>query len=211
MNRTKRVFDLTLAIPAVIALSPVFAVLGLLVKLDSRGPAFFRQDRVGYRGRRFRIWKFRTMVQDAEHRGAQLTVGRDPRVTRVGAWLRATKLDELPQLFNVIRGEMSFVGPRPEVPRYVDHYTADQRRVLELTPGITDLASIRYRHEAELLASAADPEHLYTTIILPDKIRLNLEYAVRASVRSDVGLILQTLSLLPARPVHSPTLPQRDR
>ena len=198
MTRGKRLLDLAIATPAVLALSPLFALLALLVKLDSKGPVFFRQERIGRHGRPFRIWKFRSMRQGADRAGRLITVGSDARITRVGRWLRATKLDELPQLLNVIRGEMSFVGPRPEVPLYVERYTADQRRVLELTPGITDLASITYRHEAELLARVDDPEDMYLHQILPDKIRLNLEYAARATVRSDLRLILQTLALLPA-------------
>jgi lipopolysaccharide/colanic/teichoic acid biosynthesis glycosyltransferase len=205
----KRLLDLTLAVPALIALSPGFAILALLVKLDSAGPVFFRQERIGRRGQPFRIWKFRSMHQGADRAGLLLTVGSDSRITRLGRWLRATKLDELPQLLNVVRGEMSFVGPRPEVPRYVEHYTAAQRRVLELTPGITDLASITYRHEAELLAEVDDPEDVYVHHILPDKIRLNLEYSERATVLSDLRLILQTLTLLPARHPPAATNPPR--
>jgi lipopolysaccharide/colanic/teichoic acid biosynthesis glycosyltransferase len=203
----KRLVDLTLAVPALIALVPVLAILALLVKLDSRGPVFFRQERVGRRGHTFRIWKFRSMYHGADGAGRLITVGSDSRITRLGRWLRATKLDELPQLLNVIRGEMSFVGPRPEVPRYVERYTADQCRVLELTPGITDLASIAYRHEADLLAGVEDPEDVYVHQILPDKIRLNLQYAERATIRSDLRLILQTLALLPVRHPSAATNP----
>lgn len=209
MTFAKRVLDLTLAVPALIALAPALAILALLIKLDSRGPVFFRQERVGRRGQSFRIWKFRSMRHEADGAGRQITVGSDSRITRVGRWLRATKLDELPQLLNVVRGEMSFVGPRPEVPRYVERYTADQRRVLELTPGITDVASITYRHEAELLAGVDDPEDVYVRQIMPDKIRLNLEYSARATIVSDLRLILQTLAILPARHTAGATSPQR--
>jgi len=137
--------------------------------------------------------KFRTMVVDADKVGSLLTVGRDPRTTPVGRWIRRLKLDELPQLWNVLRGEMSLVGPRPEVPRYVALYTAEQWRVLDLVPGITDRASIKYREESELLAQASDPQTVYVSQILPDKIRLNLEYAAHATVWTDFLVVLSTL------------------
>jgi lipopolysaccharide/colanic/teichoic acid biosynthesis glycosyltransferase len=196
MTRAKRTLDLIGAGVGVVMLAPVLALLGLLVKIEDWGPVFFRQERVGYRGRLFRMWKFRTMVPDAEALGLPLTVGRDSRVTRVGAWLRRLKLDELPQLFNVLVGDMSLVGPRPEVPRYVACYGAAERRVLDLLPGVTDEASIRYADESTLLATAADPERAYLTEIVPEKIRLNLAYAARASVWTDVRLILATLRWL---------------
>src|SRR2546425_12507968 len=163
MTRTKRAFDLLGAALGVVLLAPLLALLALLVKAEDGGPVFFRQERVGYRGRPFCIWKFRTMVADAEARGLPLTVGRDPRVTRIGAWLRRLKLDELPQLFNVLVGDMTLVGPRPEVPCYVASYDAEQRRVLELVPGVTDEASIRYVAESALLAAALDPERVYVS------------------------------------------------
>ncbi len=210
MTRAKRTFDLVGAGVGLVLLAPLLSLLTLLVKVHDGGPVFFRQERVGYRGRSFRIWKFRTMVPDAEARGSPLTVGRDPRVTRIGGWLRRLKLDELPQLFNVLVGDMSLVGPRPEVPRYVAAYTADQRRVLELVPGVTDEASIRYVDESTMLAGAAEPERLYIEVIMPDKIRLNLAYAARAAVWTDVRLILATLRRLtllvlqPHRPGDDP-------
>jgi lipopolysaccharide/colanic/teichoic acid biosynthesis glycosyltransferase len=142
------------------------------------------------------MWKFRTMIPDAEARGLPLTVGRDPRVTRIGAWLRRLKLDELPQLFNVLVGDMTLVGPRPEVPRYVELYEAAERRVLDLVPGITDEASLRYADESTILATAADPERVYLDEIVREKIRLNLAYAARATVWTDVGVILTTLRRL---------------
>lgn len=196
MTRAKRAFDWVGAGLGVILLAPLLALLAILIKAEDGGPVFFRQERVGYRGRPFRIWKFRTMVPDAESRGLPLTVGRDLRVTRIGAWLRRLKLDELPQLFSVWVGEMSLVGPRPEVPRYVALYGPAERRVLELVPGMTDEASIRYLDESDLLATAPDPERLYVTEIVPEKIRLNLAYAARATVWTDFRLILATLRRL---------------
>ena len=196
MSRAKRMLDLVVAGAGVVLLSPLFLVLAAVVKAGDGGPVLFRQERVGYQGRPFRMWKFRTMVSDAEARGLPLTVGRDVRVTRVGAWLRRLKLDELPQLFNVLVGDMTVVGPRPEVPRYVASYGAAERPVLELVPGLTDEASIRYADESARLATAADPEGMYVNVIVPDKIRINLAYAARASVWTDVGVILATLRQL---------------
>jgi lipopolysaccharide/colanic/teichoic acid biosynthesis glycosyltransferase len=200
MMRPKRMLDLVAAGSGIVLLSPLFLGLALLIKAQDGGPVFFRQERVGYRGRLFRIWKFRTMVPDAEGQGLPLTVGRDRRVTRVGAWLRRMKLDELPQLFNVLVGDMTFVGPRPEVPRYVASYGAEERQVLELVPGITDEASINYFDEATTLATAADPERLYVSEIIPQKIRINLAYAARATVWTDVRVILTTFHRLLSTP-----------
>ena len=196
MTWAKRVFDLAGAGVGVVLLAPLFALLAILVKAEDGGPVFFRQERVGYRGRPFRMWKFRTMVPDAEAIGLPLTVGRDPRVTRIGAWLRRWKLDELPQLFNVLVGDMTLVGPRPEVPRYVALYDAAEQRVLELVPGITDEASLRYADESTMLAAAADPEQVYIDEIVKEKIRLNLAYAARATVWTDLRVILATLRWL---------------
>jgi lipopolysaccharide/colanic/teichoic acid biosynthesis glycosyltransferase len=138
-------------------------------------------------------------VVDAEQKGSTLTVGKDPRITRVGRWLRATKVDELPQLLNVWVGEMSLVGPRPEVQKYVELYTEDQRRVLELRPGITDLASVKYRNESELLAASEDPDRTYVEEVMPEKIQINLEYAAQANLWKDIRVILLTLGLWPSR------------
>lgn len=193
MNWTKRLFDLCLTIPGLVLLSPVFLAIALLIKIDDQGPVFFRQVRVGYKGKPFLIWKFRTMVINAEQLGGPLTVGRDRRITRIGYWLRKLKLDELPQLFNVLKGEMSLVGPRPEVPRYVNLYTPEQQRVLDLVPGITDPASIKYRNENDILTNAPDPERIYVEEIMPEKIRLNLKYAERANVLSDFIVVVRTL------------------
>ena len=191
MNRSKRAFDVTLSIVGLALLWPLLLVIAALVKSDG-GPVFFRQERVGRFGRPFRIWKFRTMVVDAERMGLQITAAGDPRITRVGDWLRQTKLDELPQLFNVLAGQMSFVGPRPEVPRYVALYDAEQMRVLELTPGITDPASLRYFDESHLLAGVDDPESAYVHDIMPAKIRVNLTYAEHATHRDDLRMLFRT-------------------
>lgn len=196
MARTKRLFDLCWTLPGLLVLWPAFLVVALLIKLDDGGSVFFRQVRVGRGGKEFRVWKFRTMIAHAERRGGLLTVGEDPRTTRVGRWLRQSKLDELPQLFNVLADEMSLVGPRPEVPRYVALYSPDERRVLDLVPGITDPASIVYRHESDLLARASDPERHYVSVIMPDKIRLNLAYAARATRWTDLMIVLDTLRRL---------------
>jgi lipopolysaccharide/colanic/teichoic acid biosynthesis glycosyltransferase len=187
---------MTASAAGLVLLTPVFLIIAALIKLEGHGPVFFRQDRVGRGGRTFRIWKFRTMRADAEQRGGPLTVGEDPRITEVGQVLRRFKLDELPQLFNVLAGEMSLVGPRPEVARYVARYDETQRPVLELVPGITDPASIAFRDEAAMLAGYPDAEAAYLQVVMPAKIRLNLEYAGRATLGSDVALILRTIAHL---------------
>jgi lipopolysaccharide/colanic/teichoic acid biosynthesis glycosyltransferase len=199
-----RAFDLFWSIAGLAVLSPLFLLVGALVKLADGGPVFYRQERIGRGGVPFRILKFRTMRTDADRVGTLITVGRDPRITPVGAFLRRWKIDELPQLVNVVRGEMGLVGPRPEVPRYVALYTPDQARVLRLRPGVTDVASIAYRYENDLLQGCPDPEAFYVQRILPDKIRINLEYAARASVWSNFKVILATLGLLspPIAPVR---------
>jgi lipopolysaccharide/colanic/teichoic acid biosynthesis glycosyltransferase len=193
MSRGKRVLDCVVASVGLLLLLPLFLIIALLIRLDGGGPVFFRQERVGYLGRPFGMWKFRSMIPGAERSGELLTVGRDRRVTRIGAWLRSMKLDELPQLFNVLRGDMSLVGPRPEVAKYVELWSPAERRVLDLVPGITDPASIVYRRESELLAQAANPEATYTQEIMPDKIRLNLEYARKATLASDMLVVLRTV------------------
>jgi lipopolysaccharide/colanic/teichoic acid biosynthesis glycosyltransferase len=190
----KRAFDLIASLSGLVLLSPLLAAVAALVARDSPGPVFYRQERVGRHGVRFRIIKFRTMGVGADRAGGSLTVGADPRVTRVGRWLRALKIDELPQLLNVVRGEMSLVGPRPEVPKYVALYTPEQRRVLEVRPGITDLASLTFRDESALLGAAADPERVYVEEILPRKLALSLEYVDRQSLPYDLQLIWRTVS-----------------
>lgn len=193
MRLSKRTLDVVLAGVGVVLLLPVALVIAVLVRREDGGSIFYRPQRVGYRGRPFRLWKFRTMRVDADREGVGLTVGDDPRVTRIGKTLRRYKLDELPQLLNVLAGEMSLVGPRPEDPRYVARYTQDQRRVLDLMPGITDPASIVYADESQTLAASQDVESEYIDRIIPDKIRLNLEYAAGASTGRDIVVILRTL------------------
>ncbi|MGC8931657.1 MAG: sugar transferase, partial [Dictyoglomus sp.] len=160
---------------------------------EDGGPIFFVQKRVGYKGKSFLMWKFRTMVVDAEKKGSLITVGKDPRITKVGYFLRKFKLDEFPQLINVLKGEMSLVGPRPEVEKYVNLYTSEQRKVLDIIPGMTDPASIKYVNENEILASAEDPEKVYIEVIMPEKIKLNLKYYETASCWTDFLVIIKTI------------------
>lgn len=193
----KRLLDIVLAGAGLIALAPFLLLVALAILLESGRPVFFRQQRVGRHGRLFRIHKFRSMVADAPQRGPALTVGDDPRITRVGRWLRRTRLDELPQLIDVLAGHMSLVGPRPEVPQYVAQYPAALReRALSVRPGITDPSSLLYLDEAELLARAADPQREYIEVILPRKLQCAADYAAQASLRSDLGVLLRTLKLL---------------
>lgn len=191
-----RAFDFLASLVGLIVLAPLLLVIAVLVRATSPGPALFTQERVGLGGRPFSIYKFRTMEQDAEASGGQLTIGADPRITRVGAALRRLKLDELPQLVNVLRGDMSLVGPRPEVPRYVARYDERQRAVLRVRPGITDPASIAFRDENALLARSADPEATYVEVVMPRKLEMNLAYLERRTVLSDVGVIVRTLTRL---------------
>jgi lipopolysaccharide/colanic/teichoic acid biosynthesis glycosyltransferase len=199
MTIGKRAFDLVASLTGLLLLAPLMFVIAALIRMADGGPALFRQVRVGRDGVPFEMMKFRTMIVRREQGGPQLTVGADPRITRVGRLLRRTKLDELPQLINVLRGEMSMVGPRPEVPRYVALYTPDQRRVLSLVPGITDPASAAYVDEAGLLALADDPERLYVQEIMPAKLRLNLAYAERATLRQDIAMIIGTFAAIARR------------
>jgi lipopolysaccharide/colanic/teichoic acid biosynthesis glycosyltransferase len=196
----KRVFDVLCAAAGLLLLSPLLIGIALWIKLDSRGPVFFRQQRVGRFGAPFRIHKFRSMRADAPLAGPQITVGADPRITRAGHFLRRTKLDELPQLLDVLAGNMSVVGPRPEVPRYVALYPAALRdKVLSVRPGITDPASIMYRDESAVLARAADPERAYVEQIMPAKLRCAAEYVDNMSLVNDVRLIGATLRILWSR------------
>lgn len=190
---SKRAFDIIVSLTGLILLSPLLLIAAILIKLTSSGPVLFKQQRMGRDFQPFEIKKFRTMVVDAPKLGAQITAGRDPRITRVGHLLRKTKIDELPQLFNVLKGEMSFVGPRPEVPRYVEMFRKDYEELLTIRPGITDIASLKYRHESDLLGNSPNPEATYTQEILPDKIALAKEYIQRSSVGFDLSLILKTV------------------
>lgn len=190
----KRVFDLVLAAVGLAILLPALFAIALAIALCDGRPVLFQQERIGWRGKPFFIHKFRTMRPDPTLASRQLTIGGDPRVTWLGQVLRKSKLDELPQLFNVLAGEMSFVGPRPEVPRYVAQYTAEERRVLDVLPGITDAASLRFFNESDLLSGVENPEQTYVDEIVPEKIRLNLAYAARASLLSDLGILFQTFA-----------------
>ncbi|MDQ6680596.1 MAG: sugar transferase [Pseudomonadota bacterium] len=197
----KRLFDLLLSSLGLLLLWPLLVAIAAWIKLDSAGPVFFRQERVGRHGAPFRIHKFRTMQQaaaaDADADASQITVGADPRITGAGRVLRRTKLDELPQLLDVLAGTMSLVGPRPEVPRYVALYPPDLRaKVLSVRPGITDLASLEYRDEAALLARAADPEREYREVVMPAKLRAAARYVDDMSLATDVRVIGATLRLL---------------
>jgi lipopolysaccharide/colanic/teichoic acid biosynthesis glycosyltransferase len=188
----KRNFDIAVSSLALLVCLPLFIAIAALVKLDSKGSVFFAQRRIGKNFRPFWIYKFRSMVEDAPHQGGPITFGEDARITRVGCFLRKTKLDELPQLMNVLRGEMSLVGPRPEVPKYVLLFWNDYEEILCVHPGITDLASLKYRDEAALLAQSANPEQEYVEHVLPDKIKLAKEYVRKSSFFFDLGLILKT-------------------
>ena len=193
----KRLFDLFFSLIGIILLLPIFILIAVWIKLDSQGPVFFRQQRVGQFGKTFHIFKFRTMCLFAEAKGKQITVGKDPRITRCGIFLRRYKLDELPQLINVILGEMSLVGPRPEVPKYVALYPSimlDQ--VLSVPPGITDYASIEYRDENSILGRAADPERTYIEEVLPIKLVFYQRYVRERSLWIDIKLIIKTLKVL---------------
>ena len=192
----KRAFDIGFSFGTLLILVPLLIAMALWIKFDSPGPVFFRQTRVGRGGREFRICKFRTMRADAEQRGPQLTIGADRRITRSGAWLRKYKVDEIPQFFNVLFGDMSIVGPRPEVRRYVDLYApATRQSVLSVRPGITDLASIEYRDENELLAASADPERTYVEQVLPAKLALSERYIRERSFLGDLRIIGRSMTV----------------
>jgi lipopolysaccharide/colanic/teichoic acid biosynthesis glycosyltransferase len=192
----KRLIDVSVSSVALVALSPFLIIVGILVKCTSPGPAFYWQDRVGRDGKIFRIAKFRSMVAGADKRGPDITSAGDARVTGFGRILRKFKIDEFPQLWNVLKGEMSLVGPRPELPRYVANYTPNQRRVLSVRPGITDVASLQYRHEEAILAKSGNPEEFYRSVVLPHKLDLNLEYIQGISLSFDMNLIFQTVKAL---------------
>lgn len=187
-----RLFDLLFSLLGLIILLPVFIIVAILIKCTSKGPVFFLQKRVGKDNRDFSLIKFRTMYQDADKSGL-LTVGeKDPRITPVGYFLRKYKIDELPQLINVLKGDMSLVGPRPEVRKYVELYSEEQKQILKFRPGITDLASIKYVNENEILKQADNPEEFYVRYIMPDKIRLNMEYLSKPTVKKYFSIIFKT-------------------
>ena len=188
----KRLFDLMITIPMLLLVSPFFLIIALLIKLGSKGPVFYMQTRVGINSRDFKIFKFRTMQMNADKAGLLTVGGRDPRVTPIGYFLRKYKLDELPQLLNVLFGSMSLVGPRPEVRKYVDLYNVEQQKVLSVKPGITDYASIEYSEENELLAKSNDPERTYIDEIMPAKLLLNQKYIAEKSLTTDIKIIWLT-------------------
>jgi len=194
LDAAKRSMDLVLCLAALPLALPLMAAIAVWVRLDSAGPALFRQQRVGRHGRLFHIHKFRTMRVRSSQAGPLITVAGDARVTRAGRWLRRTKLDELPQLLDVIRGDMSLVGPRPEVPRYMALYPDEARRlILSVRPGVTDRATIEFRDEERLLAAASDPERAYVEQVMPIKQRYYLDYVARRSLAGDVGILIDTL------------------
>src|SRR5947208_4432921 len=193
-NYGKRALDMLAATAGLILLSPVFGLVACCIKLTSRGPAFYRQVRIGKGGRPFQILKFRSMTMQTSNRDLKITVAGDSRVTPVGRFLRRYKVDELPQLWNVIRGDMSLVGPRPEVAVYIEEYTREQRIVLSVRPGITDTASLAYRQDRKILANQRDPEQFYRTQILPDKLARNKAYLEEITLRNDIRVIVKTIS-----------------
>jgi lipopolysaccharide/colanic/teichoic acid biosynthesis glycosyltransferase len=207
----KRGFDIVVSGVGIVVLTPVWIFCSAAVILSSRGPVLFRQERMGRGGRPFSILKFRTMVQDAPNRGSQITVGDDPRITRIGRLLRKTKMDELPQLFNVLKGDMSLVGPRPEVRKYVEMFADEYKDILRVRPGITDFASIAYRNEAAILNASADSEKEYIERVLPEKIRLARDYLLRQSLWLDTAILFHTAYRLLADIVPSKHLPRNAK
>lgn len=192
----KRLFDVVASGLGLLTLAPVLLVVAIWIKLDSKGPVFYRQVRVGYKNRDFKIFKFRSMRMGAD-KGSLVTIGgRDPRITRSGYFIRKYKLDELPQLINVFVGDMSLVGPRPEVRHYVDYWAPEQMHVLDVRPGITDPASIKFRNENELMGQAEDPEDYYINVIMQEKIKLYLEYVEKAGFWYDIKLIFKTFKVI---------------
>ena len=192
----KRIFDIVASGFGLLVMSPVFLILAIWIKLDSKGPVFYRQVRVGRKNRDFRIFKFRSMRVGADKMGLITVGGHDPRVTRSGYFIRKYKLDEFPQLINVFIGDMSLVGPRPEVRKYVDLYTSEQMQVLDVRPGVTSLASIRYRNENELLEKVEDSDQYYINVVMQDKLAIDLEYIRNVSFGYDIRLVFQTFGRL---------------
>ena len=188
----KRIFDITLSLFGLIILLPFMLIIAILIKLDSKGPVFFKQIRVTKNGREFKIFKYRTMRVGSD-KYSQITVGKDDRITKIGSFLRKYKLDEIPQLINVLIGDMSLVGPRPEVPKYVAFYTDEQKEILKVRAGITDYASIEFSNENDLLALEEDPEKAYIEKVMPKKIELNKKYILEISILTDIKIILLTI------------------
>jgi lipopolysaccharide/colanic/teichoic acid biosynthesis glycosyltransferase len=193
----KQTFDTTMAALGLLALLPLFVVVAVLIKLEDGGPVFYKAKRVGLNGKLFPLYKFRSMRVDADRMGPGITTSGDPRITRIGAWVRRTKVDELPQLLNVIAGDMSLVGPRPEDPRYVALYTPEQRQILQVRPGITSAASLAYRHEEQML-SGPNWQDTYINEVMPAKLAIDLEYLARRNLLTDLTLVLRTIGAMPA-------------
>ena len=189
----KRIFDLISCLTGFVILLPVFLIVAIWIACDSRGGVFYKQVRVGRYGKDFKLYKFRSMRVGADKAGLLTVGGRDPRITSSGYFIRKYKIDELPQLINVLKGDMSLVGPRPEVSKYVDLYTVEQRKVLNVLPGITDVASIKYRDENNILAKQSDPEKYYIEYIMPDKLKLNIEYINSRTIAKDIVMIVKTI------------------
>ncbi len=189
----KRVFDLIFSLIMAIILFPVLITTCIIIKCDSPGKVIFKQKRIAQCGKVFDIFKFRTMVEDAEKIGTQVTTGDDPRITRCGKWLRKYRIDELPQIFNIIRGELSFVGPRPEVQKYVLQYTDEMLATLLIPAGVTSLASIIYKDESKMLENANNPDEVYVKEVLPQKMKYNIEYIEKISIAYDIKIILKTI------------------
>jgi lipopolysaccharide/colanic/teichoic acid biosynthesis glycosyltransferase len=193
----KRTFDIIASLIGLIILSPLFIIIAVLIKMDSKGGVFFRQLRVGKNEQPFKIFKFRTMSVNQNKDSLQVTVGGDARITKIGKFIRKYKIDELPQLINVLKGEMSLVGPRPEVPKYVEHYSKENREIVfKVRPGITDLASIEYKDENDILANEQDPEQAYIEKILPAKLKYCSEYVEKQSFMYDIRIILKTVKAI---------------
>jgi len=191
----KRLFDIISSLVGLIFISPIFPVVPILIKLDSKGPVFFKQWRIGKDGKQFKIYKFRTMVQEADEVGSLITAGNDQRITKIGKLLRRYEIDELPTLMNVLKGDMSIVGPRPEVPKYLHHYGRKYREILSVRPGITDLGTLSFRDEARYL-NAQNYEDIYEKKLLPQKLDLYLEYVHHKSFMFDLRIILRTVALI---------------
>lgn len=189
----KRLFDILISLILLILLSPIMIIIAIIIKLDSKGPVFFRQKRITQYGKTFRIFKFRTMVENAEKLGSQVTVSNDPRVTKIGGFIRKYRIDEFPQLLNVLFGDMTFVGTRPEVKKYVDAYTNEMLATLLLPAGITSEASIKYKDEQRLLSSSADADKTYIEEILPEKMKYNLKGIEKTSIKYDLSIMLATV------------------
>lgn len=189
----KRIFDIVVSLVMLIILLPVFVLLGIAIKIDSSGPIFFRQERITQYGRTFRIFKFRTMVNNAEKLGTQVTIGNDLRITKVGSFIRNCRLDEISQLLNILTGDMTFVGTRPEVKKYVDHYTNEMMATLLLPAGVTSLASIYYKDEAELLEKSTNPDKTYIREILPEKMKYNLQSIEKFNFMEDIKIMFMTV------------------